>query len=389
MPLVVGVQFKEVTKVYHFDPVGQLDLATRDFVIVDTARGLEVAQIVQPPHQIGAQEVVGEMKPVVRRATAWDLVQRDLWQHKEQEALALSRAKAKEYGLTIKMVRCEYSFDGGRLLIYFASEDRVDFRALVRELARVFHTRIEMRQIGVRDEAKLLDGVGKCGRQLCCTSWLREFTPVSIRMAKNQQLPLNPDEISGVCGRLLCCLSYEDDVYREQNKKMPKLGAEVVTPQGAGRVRHVHPLKETVTVMLEGHVLLEVAVAELISSKTASGHSCSTCGGCTTKRRASAEEDNAKTRAEAAKRRQGGPKAPQPQPEPPKPEAEVEEPEEAAAALRKAAMTPHAASAAAAALGPTARSEVSDCRPNTEFLQETRCFLSPANLTKNSLLTMK
>ncbi len=167
------------------------------------------------------------------------------------------------------MVRCEYSFDGGRLLVYFASEDRVDFRSLVRELARIFHTRIEMRQIGVRDEAKLLDGVGKCGRQLCCTSWLREFTPVSIRMAKNQQLPLNPDEISGVCGRLLCCLSYEDDLYREQNKKMPKLGAEVVTPQGAGRVRHIHPLKETVTVMLENHALVEVAVAELISTKTA------------------------------------------------------------------------------------------------------------------------
>jgi hypothetical protein len=202
------------------------------------------------------------------------------------------------------MVRCEYSFDGGRLLVYFASEDRVDFRALVRELARIFHTRIEMRQIGVRDEAKLLDGVGKCGRQLCCTSWLREFTPVSIRMAKNQQLPLNPDEISGVCGRLLCCLSYEDDVYREQNKKMPKLGAEVVTPHGTGRVRHIHPLKETVTVMLENHALVEVAVSELISTKTAAGHSCSTCGGCTTKRRASAEEDNARVR-DAQKRRSG------------------------------------------------------------------------------------
>lgn len=149
-----------------------------------------------------------------------------------------------------------------------------------------------MRQIGVRDEAKLLDGVGKCGRQLCCTSWLREFTPVSIRMAKNQQLPLNPDEISGVCGRLLCCLSYEDAVYKEQNKKMPKLGAEVITPQGVGRVRHVHPLKETVTVLLEGQVYAEFNVSELISSKTAAGGSCSTCGGCTTKRRAGAEEDN-------------------------------------------------------------------------------------------------
>lgn len=303
MPIVVGVQFKPITKVYHFDPGGMLDLGAQDFVVVDTARGPEVAQVVQPPHQINDDEVVGEMKRVVRRAFAWDLVQRDQWLHKEQEALAICKAKAREHNLAIKLVRCEYSFDGGRLLVYFASEDRVDFRALVRDLARVFRTRIEMRQIGVRDEAKLLDGVGKCGRQLCCTSWLREFTPVSIRMAKNQQLPLNPDEISGVCGRLLCCLSYEDDLYREQNKKMPKLGAEVLTPHGSGRVRHIHPLKESVTVMLENHALVEVAVAELISTKSASGQSCSTCGGCTAKRRASAEEDNARMRAEAARRR--------------------------------------------------------------------------------------
>jgi len=323
MPIVVGVAFKPVTKVYHFDPNGLLDLFDQEYVIVDTARGPEVAQIVQPPHQIGDGDVVGEMKPVLRRASAWDMVQRDLWQHKEQEALAICRAKSKEYRLNIKMVRCEYSFDGGRLLVYFASEDRVDFRVLVRELARIFHTRIEMRQIGVRDEAKLLDGVGKCGRQLCCTSWLREFTPVSIRMAKNQQLPLNPDEISGVCGRLLCCLSYEDDLYREQNKKMPKLGAEVVTTQGAGRVRHIHPLKETVTVMLENHALVEIAVMDLITSKSAAGHGCSTCGGCTVKRRSTAEEDNAQARAEAAKRKPSPPPAARP------PEVAPEESEDA------------------------------------------------------------
>ena len=307
MPIVVGIHYKPVTKLYHFDPNGLLDLIGGDYVIVDTARGLEVAQVVQPPHEIAESEVVGEMKTVLRRANAWDMVQRDLWQRKEQEALAVCRAKVRETRRDIKMVRCEYNFDGGRLLVYFSSEDRVDFRDLVRDLARVFRTRIEMRQIGVRDEAKLLDGVGKCGRQLCCTSWLREFTPVSIRMAKNQQLPLNPDEISGVCGRLLCCLSYEDDVYREQNKKMPKLGAEVVTPQGAGRVRHIHPLKETVTVMLENKALSEFAVADLISSKSASGASCSTCGGCTVKRRAGAEEDNARIRQQrAAEAGQGG-----------------------------------------------------------------------------------
>jgi cell fate regulator YaaT (PSP1 superfamily) len=298
MPTVVGVQFGPVTKVYHFDSNGYLDLAFSDHVIVNTSKGSEVAQVVQPPHIIDDNEVVGEMKSVLRKANAWDLVQKDLWEHKEAEALTICRTKAKEHKLDIKVVRCNYSFNGGRLLVYFSAESRVDFRALVRELARIFRTRIEMRQIGVRDEAKLLDGVGKCGRQLCCTSWLREFTPVSIRMAKNQQLPLNPDEISGVCGRLLCCLSYEDTFYKEQNKKMPKLGAEVITPQGVGRVRHLHPLKEAVTVMLENQVLTEFAVAELLTSKSSSGAGCSTCGGCTTKRRASAAEDNAKALAE-------------------------------------------------------------------------------------------
>jgi cell fate regulator YaaT (PSP1 superfamily) len=300
MPTVIGVQFRPVTKLYHFSPGPLLDLAMNDFVIVETSRGQEVAQVIAPPHMIDESEVVGEIKSVSRRATAWDLVQKDRWERKEQEALAVCREKARASSLDIKIVRCEYSFDGGRLLVYFSSEQRVDFRDLVRDLARIFHTRIEMRQIGVRDEAKLLDGVGKCGRQLCCTSWLREFTPVSIRMAKNQQLPLNPDEISGVCGRLLCCLSYENAHYRDQTKKMPKLGAEVITPQGVGRVRHIHPLKETVTVLLQSSVLSEFAVTDLITSKSASGAGCSTCGGCTVKRRAGAEEDNARARRAAA-----------------------------------------------------------------------------------------
>ncbi len=300
MPIVVGIQFNPVTKIYHFGANDLLDLASGEFVIVETAKGAEIAQIVEVPHTIEARDVVGEMKSIVRRASAWDLVQKDLWTHKEREALAVCRSKAREYELDIKIVRCDYNYTGGRLLVYFSSENRVDFRLLVRELARIFRTRIEMRQIGVRDEAKLLDGVGKCGRQLCCTSWLREFTPVSIRMAKNQQLPLNPEEISGVCGRLLCCLSYEDEVYKEQNRKMPKLGAEVVTPQGAGRVRHLHPLKETVTVLLESNAIAEFPVSELISSKSSSGGGCSTCGGCTVKRRAGAEEDNARVKRQRA-----------------------------------------------------------------------------------------
>ncbi|MCB9140313.1 MAG: hypothetical protein H6642_18415 [Caldilineaceae bacterium] len=296
MPTVVGVQFTPVTKVYHFDPNGLLDLTQKEYVIVNTAKGQEVGQVVLPPHTISSDDVIGEMKNIVRRANAWDMIQKDRWERKEQEALAICRTKAQEHGLNIKVVRCTYNYNGGRLMVYFSSEKRVDFRALVRNLARIFQTRIEMRQIGVRDEAKLLDGVGKCGRQLCCTSWLREFSPVSIRMAKNQQLPLNPDEISGVCGRLLCCLSYEDAHYKEQNKKMPKLGSEVVTPQGLGRVRHLHPLKSAVTVMLESGVYTEFMIDELISTKGSGGGSCGTCGGCTAKRRASAHQDNEKAR---------------------------------------------------------------------------------------------
>jgi len=311
MPVVVGIQFNAVTKVYHFGANDLLDLAGGDHVIVETAKGTEVAQVVEAPHTIEETDVVGEMKNILRRASAWDMVQKDIWSRKEQEALALCRTKAREHDLDIKIVRCDYNYTGGRLLIYFSSESRVDFRTLVRELARIFRTRIEMRQIGVRDEAKLLDGVGKCGRQLCCTSWLREFTPVSIRMAKNQQLPLNPEEISGVCGRLLCCLSYEDAHYKEQNKKMPKLGAEVITPQGSGRVRHLHPLKETVTVFLESNAIAEFTVDELMSTKSSSGASCSTCGGCTSKRRAGAAEDNERQQRSSKRKETGNQSEPQ------------------------------------------------------------------------------
>jgi len=278
MPMVVGVAFKPVTKIYHFDPVRFLDLRPGAWVVVDTARGHEVARVVEPPHMIAEQELAEPLKPVVRRATPWDMVRRDKYAHREAAALKRCREKAAEYKLPMKVIRAEYSFDGGRLMVYFASEERVDFRALVRDLAQILRTRIEMKQIGVRDEAKMLDGVGRCGRQLCCASWLREFNPVSIKMAKQQDLPLNPTEISGVCGRLLCCLGYEMDVYAEIRKRLPKTGAEVVTPQGVGRVRQVHTLKETVVVRLEDGAMIEVPVTELTwNAPTAGGPTCAGC----------------------------------------------------------------------------------------------------------------
>ncbi len=281
MPLVVGVQFKPVTKIYYFDPAGHEDLEPGDWVVVDTVKGREVGQVVQPVHEVPPEEIMEPLKAVVRRATPWDMIQRDQYAHREAAALEKCRERVAEHGLPMKVIRAEYNFDGGRLVVYFTSEQRVDFRALVRDLARVFRTRIEMRQIGVRDEAKMLDGIGRCGRRLCCASWLREFSPVSIKMAKYQDLPLNPSELTGVCGRLLCCLSYEVDTYTELKGKLPKVGAEVITPMGPGRVRQIHTLKETVTVRLEDGSNVDIPVSELLAGQgRGSGRSCGSCGGC-------------------------------------------------------------------------------------------------------------
>jgi len=281
MPTVVGVQFKPVTKIYYFDPAGHNDLKPGDWVVVDTTRGREVAQVVQPAHEVPQEEIAGPLKGIVRRATPWDMIQRDQYMHREAEALQQCRQRVTEYGLPMKVVRTEYNFDGGRLVVYFTSEERIDFRALVRDLARLFRTRIEMKQIGVRDEAKMLDGIGKCGRRLCCSSWLREFNPVSIKMAKQQDLPLNPSDISGVCGRLLCCLDYEMNVYAEARQRLPKVGAEVITPEGSGRVRQVHTLKEMVTVRLEDGTFIELPATDLVVGQgRGSGRGCGSCEGC-------------------------------------------------------------------------------------------------------------
>lgn len=279
MQTIVGVSFRPVTKIYYFSPGDLLDLEAGDYVVVDTSQGREVGQVVWKPREMPDEEVGGSLKPVVRRATPLDLVERDRWQHKEIEALGTCRAKVAERGLPMKVVSTEFSYDGSRLVVSFTSESRVDFRELVRDLAKTFATRIEMKQIGVRDEAKVLDGVGKCGRQLCCAGWLRDFAPVTIKMAKNQNLPLNPPEISGVCGRLLCCLAYEMDVYTEARSRLPKVGAVVETPQGRGRVRRVQPLQETVTVRLEVDESLRDYAVDELGAIESRGRPCG-CRGC-------------------------------------------------------------------------------------------------------------
>jgi cell fate regulator YaaT (PSP1 superfamily) len=263
MPLVIGVRFNPATKVYYFDPAGFKDLEVGEYVVVKTARGEEVGKVLIAPHQVDDREIVGQLKSVRRRASALDLTQMAFYRFKEQDALMRCQDKVLEHKLPMKVVRAEYNYDGSRLVFFFTAEKRVDFRKLVQDLARSFRARIELRQIGVRDEAKLIGGVGKCGRKLCCTAWLTEFSPVSIKMAKQQDLPLSPMEISGVCGRLLCCLAYENRHYAEVKERLPRRGANIDTPHGPGRVVQVNVVRETVQVELENQVTIEVSQEEL------------------------------------------------------------------------------------------------------------------------------
>ena len=251
MPRVCSVRFRGTRKCYYFAPGETTDLKEQDRVIVETARGREMGEVVHPSLDIPEDAVVGQLKPVLRRATTADLLDAQRYRRQEQEALQRCREEVARLNLPMKVVHAEYSYDGLRLTFSFTSEQRVDFRDLVRELAHIFKTRIELRQIGVRDEAKIIGGVGKCGQPLCCATWLDEFYPVSIRMAKQQDLPLSPMEISGVCGRLLCCLGYENDFYQEVKSRFPKVGKNIETPLGVGKVVKVCVLTETVQVLFE------------------------------------------------------------------------------------------------------------------------------------------
>jgi len=263
MPLVIGVRFSPAGKVYFFDPAGFEDLNVGEYVVVETARGEEAGRVVVVPHQITDEEVVKRLKGIQRRASALDLAQVAYYQSREQNAMARCQEKIEEHHLPMKIVRAEYNYDGSRLVFFFAAEKRVDFRQLVQDLARSFKARIELRQIGVRDEAKLLGGIGRCGLTLCCSTWLSEFNPVSIKMAKLQELPLSPMDISGVCSRLLCCLAYENDTYAEVKETLPKRGKVVDTPHGRGTVTQVDVIKESVSVELENEVVVEVFYEEL------------------------------------------------------------------------------------------------------------------------------
>jgi cell fate regulator YaaT (PSP1 superfamily) len=249
--------------VYFFGPGKYADLAPEDYVIVDTTRGQEAGIVAFGACEIDKDQIPGTLKDIVRPATALDLTEMEGYLQREEHALEVCREKVAESGLPMKVIRANYSYDGSHLTFYFAADKRVDFRALVKELAREFRTRIELRQVGVRDEVKLVGGYGMCGREHCCASWIPEFRPISIRMAKQQDLPLSPMEISGVCGRLLCCLSYENDYYGEAKRSMPRLGKVIKTPHGEGRVVGVNVIKETLTVQVSAGTTVTVDASDL------------------------------------------------------------------------------------------------------------------------------
>ncbi len=259
---VVGVRFKRTGKVYYFDP-SDFELKVGDCVVVETIRGPELGQVVIAPSQVLASEVTKPLKPVVRKADIEDIEQADKIKQKEDEALAECTELVAKLKLPMKVISAEYNLDGSRLTIFFSAEGRVDFRELVRELSHCLKVRVEMRQVGPRDEAKLLGGFGRCGRPLCCASFLSEFSPVSIRMAKEQELPLNPMKISGICGRLLCCLGYEFEQYRIMREKMPKEGQRIKTAMGVANVVGGNPLEGTVLVELESGVRVELSLDEV------------------------------------------------------------------------------------------------------------------------------
>lgn len=240
---IVGVRFKNAGKIYYFDPV-DFEIEKDIDVVVETARGLEYGTVVVGKKEIDEESLVSPLKPIIRIATEEDTKIYKENKEKSKETFELCLQKIKEHELTMYLIDCEYTFDRNKLIFYFTAEGRIDFRELVKDLAAIFKTRIELRQIGVRDEAKSIGGLGPCGRSLCCSSWLGDFQPVSIKMAKDQSLSLNPTKISGICGRLFCCLKYEHDVYVEAIEKVPPVGAIVKVEGNKGRVIETNPLLE-------------------------------------------------------------------------------------------------------------------------------------------------
>ena len=276
MVTIVGVRFKKAGKIYYFLP-GEETLTIDDGVIVETARGVEYGTVVIGPKEVAKDSLVMPVKEVMRKATPKDLQQLEKNEEREEKAFAICLEKIAKRKLPMKLINVEYTFDMNKIVFFFTADGRIDFRELVKDLATVFRTRIELRQVGVRDEAKVLNGIGACGRPLCCSNFLGDFSPVSIRMAKDQNLSLNPTKISGVCGRLMCCLNYEDDLYKKggdlyvkkdrtpspRDVEPPGIGKEVVTDEGIGKVLKVNHHKHTVKVQLEAGRTIDLKWSEI------------------------------------------------------------------------------------------------------------------------------
>ena len=262
---VVGVRFKKAGKIYYFDP-GEIDIPKDDFVIVETVRGVEFGKVVTARKQVGENDVVLPLKRVLRIADAKDRLIVDENKAAAEEAYHICCQKVEEHKLDMKLVDVEYTFDRNKVVFFFTADGRVDFRDLVKDLASIFRTRIELRQIGVRDEAKMLGGIGPCGRMLCCSTFLGDFEPVSIKMAKDQNLSLNPTKISGLCGRLMCCLKYENDEYENAKEMLPDLGEIIKTPNGKGKVVGLNILERVLQIeLIEQDRVLEYTLDEILN----------------------------------------------------------------------------------------------------------------------------
>jgi len=242
---VVGVRFKDVGKVYYFDP-GDVEIEMGNGVIVETIRGVEFGEVVLPPREVDEDKIIKPLKTIIKKADEKDYAKLETNKKKEKEAVEICQEKIKKHNMDMKLINVEYTFDGNKIIFYFTADGRVDFRELVKDLASIFKTRIELRQIGVRDEAKMLGGLGPCGRACCCSQFLGDFQPVSIRMAKEQNLSLSPTKISGLCGRLMCCLNYENEHYKCMRRKLPRVGSVIKTEDGDAEVVETNAITEMI-----------------------------------------------------------------------------------------------------------------------------------------------
>ena len=280
MPNIVGIQFKQPGKVYYFAPK-DIAFQVGDGVIVETVQGLEFATVAIANTEVDDSEITGELKPVVRKASEKDIAQHNAILAKRPAAIRDAQERANKRNLDMKIVDAEFAFDNSKVVLYFTAENRIDFRELVKELASQLHMRIELRQIGIRDECKMKGGLGPCGRVCCCNAYMNDFARVSIKMAKTQGLSLNPQKISGLCGRLMCCLKFEDDYYSQTAKFMPKLNSMLTTPQGQGKVVDVDMLRQLVTVRItksEEETELKVFTLDELGITPVYVNNCGNCG---------------------------------------------------------------------------------------------------------------